>query len=662
MQSADSDRQTPQGSHTPAKTPPGEAVGLLVAGGVLLFIGLSVGPSLPQTQRFWSLLCSLAGVLLFLVTARGFTVGRLPGWVLRPLRSSSNRFELGPFQVVAVGMAPLLALGAALAAGDGLRMRLPALAIAFWLGGIALAVVPLLPWPLQLRIGPRRELAFVAGLFLVAFLVRAWKVAEIPWPFSSDEASAGLSAVQFLDGFRDNLFGTAWFSFPSLYFYLLSLSVQVFGRTTEALRLPSALAGAAAVVAVYFYARECFGRGAAMAAAGYMAFFHFHIHFSRIGLNNVWDSTFAARFAAVLWRAWIGNHRVFFVLAGLSHGLAQYFYASARALIPLPLVWLAVGALLKRKEIRERLPGLALLVVGLLAVALPLGIFFVQRPQEFTAPFNRVSALGARLEAQAVAGESPARVLLEPAKTSALAFTSTNLRLAFQPNRPMLLLIPATLFLLGVTLLLLNASDLRHLWLALWLLTAVGMATLSQSPPAAQRYVFAAPAVVVVLALPLIQATDWIRQSWRAGAAAIPAVAAVLVAVSALSDLRSYFLEFAPSRPGSDANTETAQRLAVMMREFDPAPQVYFFSGRISLRSHSTLEYLVPGVPGSDVIEPLVGPPSWPLTSTTLFVFIPERTAELAWVQQAYPGGRLYREQVEDMLLFIAYEVRAGPG
>jgi len=190
----------------------------------------------------------------------------------------------------------------------------------------------------------------------------------------------------------------------------------------------------------------------------------------------------------------------------------------------------------------------------------------------------------------------------------------------------------------------------------------VGMATLSQSPPAAQRYVFAAPAVVVVLALPLIQATDWIRQSWKAGAAAIPLVAAVLVAVSALSDLRLYFLEFAPSRPGSDANTETAQRLAVMLREYDPAPQVYFFGGRISLRSHSNLEFLVPGVPGSDVIEPLVGPPNWPLTSTTLFVFIPEREAELAWVQQAYPGGRLYREQVEDMLLFIAYEVRAGPG
>src|SRR3990172_8587231 len=104
MQSADSDRQTPQGSPTPARTPPGEAVGLLVAGGVLLFVGLSVGPSLPQTQRIWSLLYSLAGVLLFLVAARGFTVGRLPGWVLRPLRSSSNRLGLGPVFVVAVGV------------------------------------------------------------------------------------------------------------------------------------------------------------------------------------------------------------------------------------------------------------------------------------------------------------------------------------------------------------------------------------------------------------------------------------------------------------------------------------------------------------------------------------------------------------------------------
>jgi len=45
----------------------------------------------------------------------------------------------------------------------------------------------------------------------------------------------------------NNPFIAAWYGFPSLYFFIQSLSIRLFGQTTEALRITSALAGAQAV-------------------------------------------------------------------------------------------------------------------------------------------------------------------------------------------------------------------------------------------------------------------------------------------------------------------------------------------------------------------------------------------------------------------------------
>ena len=60
---------------------------------------------------------------------------------------------------------------------------------------------------------------------------------------------------------------------------------------------------------------------------------------------------------------------------------------------------------------------------------------------------------------------------------------------------------------------------------------------------------------------------------------------------------------------------------------------------------------------GQDVVEPLTAPPTLDAGRPSVYLFLPERAAELAFVQQALPGGRVLEfHDPAGQLRFIAYE------
>ncbi len=74
--------------------------------------------------------------------------------------------------------------------------------------------------------------------------------------------------------------------------------------------------------------------------------------------------------------------------------------------------------------------------------------------------------------------------------------------------------------------------------------------------------------------------------------------------------------------------------------------------------SLSTIPFLAPDMRGQDVVDPLTGPPQWPLVGPTLFVFLPERLGELPLVEQTYPNGRYEEYHSPDgEFLFAVYAV-----
>lgn len=161
------------------------------------------------------------------------------------------------------------------------------LASAAWVIGIVLAV--LAGWKRGQALPPIawQTAAWITLLVVGAFLARGLSTGTVPAVLSGDEASVGLSALGFLEGKTGNLFGVGWHAFPSLYCFLQAVSISLLGMTTQALRLPSALAGALTVGAIYLMGRSMFGPRAGLLAACILMLSHVHIHYSRLGLNNV---------------------------------------------------------------------------------------------------------------------------------------------------------------------------------------------------------------------------------------------------------------------------------------------------------------------------------------------------------------------------------------
>jgi 4-amino-4-deoxy-L-arabinose transferase-like glycosyltransferase len=622
-----------------------------------------------DTTRWQAYLISALGMLLFLLTTVSFMRAEFPAWFHKPIQRLRHRLQLSPSGFHLFWSAPIFSIIAWLAARDGNLMLSAPIAITAWILAIAFIIASHWDSFKQIRFQnwSRTDTMALIILTLVSLALRGIALSDIPWVLTGDEGSAGLSAVEFIDGRKNNIFGTGWFSFPAMFFAVQSISIRILGQTTFALRLPSMIAGALTIPALYFFARVTFDRTIALMAGAFLTTFHFHIHFSRIGLNNIWDGLFLVLFSGLLWWAWKGQDpekdgsSALFLLAGLILGLGQYFYTSMRVVFAILCLWLLIQAIRKWSDFRRRLPGLCSLAMGTVVILIPLAAYYIKNPSQFAAPFQRVSILGPWLEQEiASSGESAWYILWSQFKLAGLAFTHVNLRHWYMPNHPMLLLIPSALFLLGIVLIIAKIKDPRYTWLAIWIVSAVAISALSESTPASQRLTFVAPAVSLVVVLPLRAMIEWFKDLFPERKR-FPVLLPGLLLILAMSlDFYFYFGEYSGNQKFSDNNTETANAIAEYLLEVDSIHRVYFCGPpRMGYYTHSTIPYLVPDAIGYDVDNPLIEPPSEALSEPTVYIFLPERLDELELVEQAYPGGKVVikrgREQIN---LFTAYQIQ----
>lgn len=202
--------------------------------------------------------------------------------------------------------------------------------------------------------------------------------------------------------------------------------------------------------------------------------------------------------------------------------------------------------------------------------------------------------------------------------------------------------------------------DLRYLLMFLPLVGAIASNTMSQSPPASQRYILAMPLVAIFVAMPLGLVGNWLDRLWSERKHVGLMVTAVIMLAVVTQDLTYYFFDVYDSYILGGINTVVATEVAYYLEEQEPEAQdVYFFGfPRMGYYSLSTIPYLVPQMEGHEVLDPVQEPPDWQLDGPTIFIFLPERISELEPVRQAYENGH-YREFYSDdkLFLFAAYEV-----
>ncbi len=628
---------------------------ILIASGLFLFAATT---NLGKGWVPWGLL--IAGIFLFVWKLPAETSESVLDDGALPLirRDTTTRI----WQNLCLLASPFLVVLAALQAGDGAEMNNLPLAAAAWITSITLAVLG--AWQFsarqnRLRLG-KTVLSFSILLF-VAFVIRGVDVTHIPPVLTGDEGSVGISALRFLNGETNNIFTVGWFSFPSLFFYLQSISISLLGQTIAALRLPSALIGGLTVGFTFLLARKMFGKQTAWFSAIFLCAYHFHNHFSRLGLNNIWDGLWFTAVLGAVWAGWQEERHNIWIMAGLALGFAQYFYVTSRLLIFVILAFLVLVALRDRHRFVRLMPQIWSMLLVAMVVFLPLAIFFLKHPDEFMAPFNRVSVMGRWMQVTvASTGMSPWQILAQQLNLSFQALFRVPLHFWYDANVPLLRPLAAALFFLGIVSLIVRYRDSRFVLLGIWIVTFILTGALSESVPASQRYLAIAPALSIGVGYGLFALLHRLVNIWPGLSRWSFSIGLLVICLIGTEELNFYFFKYTPNSDLGGFNTRVAQHLADYLENKNDSWNVLLYgSPNLGYYSISSLPYQVPGVVGLDMVAPW-GSPENPLPQSDhlIFVFLPNHEQDLRQVQASLPDGKLIKEYgPKDEFLFWLYEL-----
>ncbi len=254
------------------------------------------------------------------------------------------------------------------------------------------------------------RIAVIAVILLVlgalAIFFRLYRLSELPPGLFYDEGAHGLDALNVLQG-EHAVFFPRNQGREGLIVYTIAALIPFLGRTVEAVRLPTALAGIGTIFAVFWLGQILFGGGSERPAGRYdwrglligsAAALMLSVCTGQTIIGRI---SFRANFlpllltlaVALLWSGTLRRQRWRIVLAGLCTGLLPYTYIPAR-FVPFLLLIFGLSLLwpqrISRDQIKRHLPLLLLYVVVTAVVAAPILIDFALNPAHFTSRSNNL--------------------------------------------------------------------------------------------------------------------------------------------------------------------------------------------------------------------------------------------------------------------------------
>src|SRR3989344_2471950 len=244
-----------------------------------------------------------------------------------------------------------------------------------------------------------KRILLLAAIFLLALALRTVNLGNHPPGLTWDEAGLGYNAYSILKTGRDEhgifmplIFKSFGDYKPGIYVYLTVPSIAVFGLTEFAVRFPSALFGALAVIGIYLFTNLLFpGKKIGYLAALFLAVMPWHLHFSRGGWEvNVFASLLL--FAAYFLLLSLSNKRVSPLISLSLFALTIFTYQAAKLLSPLVfLTVIAANFNLAKEKLRSVFQNERKLLPLYFLIAIIVGIYFFQTATSSAG--NRVARL-----------------------------------------------------------------------------------------------------------------------------------------------------------------------------------------------------------------------------------------------------------------------------
>jgi 4-amino-4-deoxy-L-arabinose transferase-like glycosyltransferase len=495
--------------------------------------------------------------------------------------------------------------------------------------------------------GPRStEFLLVAGLTLLAAALRLPGLERMPGGIYGDEGEFAVRALDVTQGGGPAPFGVAFLGDPALYIYLLAPFVSALGTTMEAVRLPSALAGAATVPILYGLVRDLYGRDVAALAALLLATSAVHIHFSRLAVNVVWVPFFACLSLWLLKRGLERRDDVALLLAGISSGLGVYSHFGARLILPILLLILVGQFAAAPRAWRDLTRAGVLTGFGALLALAPLLAYMSSDPRMLTRHTERRGIWEHWEELAERYGTVPSDkfgIIVEQIRRTFGAFVSRSDPLEGAQfytfmDASLLSGILGPVALLGLLALCLRLRTMNARLVLIWFCVPVIFASVL-TDVAGQSHRLIHPLLPALIGAALV--IDWIRRFAivRLSRPMAGAVVLSVVLVTMLPGLRDTYRYFQPDVTARFAPRGTAQARCLEALPDDTlalvlgAPRMY--------AGHGPSRYLGHAVERRDVADPAADLPA-DSGGRPMVVMIHERNIdELPEVMQVYPDAAI---------------------
>lgn len=218
---------------------------------------------------------------------------------------------------------------------------------------------------------------FLGTLIIIAFILRIYRLYDIPLDLSTDMASIGISARDYLLGNESQIFGTGWFYMPRLAFLPYVISMWLAGNGLFGLYFGTVIIGTLSLVAVYLLIWRLFDNHRLALLTTFLVTINpAHIEYSRIpSYIDPWLFGFFSLFFLI--DGLKSRRNTSFAFSGMLAAFAFVSYPSGRAMIPLIGLVLLSSFLFRRERIKENYFGFVWLMGCFLFVLGPNLVYII---------------------------------------------------------------------------------------------------------------------------------------------------------------------------------------------------------------------------------------------------------------------------------------------
>lgn len=250
-----------------------------------------------------------------------------------------------------------------------------------------------------------KEIIFLLIILAIATFFRLWQLDKIPPGLYPDVAIYGNDAFDTLKTKNFRVFYPENNGREGLWMWLLTFSFSVFGVSVLTIKITAAIIGILTIFGLYLLTKEIFYRFSAkessviaLLSCFFLAISFWHTNFSRLGFRAILLPFILVFIFYFLFQGFRLKRIWNFILAGIFFGLGFYTYTSFRmAIFILPFIFIPYWFIFKKENLQKKfLLFTFCFLFFIFLIALPLGIYFLEHPQDFISRAAPVSVFSAQ--------------------------------------------------------------------------------------------------------------------------------------------------------------------------------------------------------------------------------------------------------------------------